>query len=339
MDLHFVASVCVLSLRVPCRHAPMKKVNVCSEKGFRPMQVKLVSGEEVTCKACLALLRTQQFDPEALKCAINAAKAGESLPVPQDAESKPASEQVTADEGKKKQREKKNGKDRDAQEPQKDEGDQCSQFVKQFEPWIELLAPGSFGKKIPYRCKACPSKCQPLGKVGDLTQWKMWAVKHFLTQHCDTPKHINNVKQLEGTVETEEKVDCEALCIEDEDAAGKLFIYRQEFHLWASIANFQDNAKHKYWHDGNQNAWYIRSSECQVTTTASQDMGRNICASCLQLGAAHSASWFWIEMFKFCSPPDIPWYSSRSGFMAFMCYKLQIEVVVTTTCSASMHCR
>lgn len=278
----------------------MKKVNVCSDEGFRPMQVKLISGDEITCKACLALLKTHNFDPEVLKCAINAAKTGETLPVLQDPQNQPEEQEqvekleIESDKGKK---QKKNGKNQAEQEPLQDGNNACLEFVQQYAPWIELLAPGSFGKKIPYRCKACPTKCQPLGKVGDLTQWKVWAVKHFLTQHTNTPTHINNVNRLEGTEKSVEKVDCEALCIEDEDTAGKLFLYRHEFQLWASIANFQDNAKHKYWQDGNQNAWYIRSSECEETTAASKAAGRNVCASCLQLGEAHSESWFWIEIF------------------------------------------
>ena len=87
------------------------------------------------------------------------------------------------------------------------------------------------------------------------------------------------------------KVDCQGLSIDDAETAGRLWVYRNEFSLWASVANFKSCARHTYFHDANAGTWIVRSAECEKETLESEEMERNVCSACLSLGAAHSVSW------------------------------------------------
>ena len=163
-------------------------------------------------------------------------------------------------------------------------------FARQFEPYIEILPPGAFGKKQPYRCHVCKNKRQPLGRVGELVSMKLWNVKNFLTQHVEGHGHIDKLEKAKMIPVQVEKTQCQALCVDDEDTAGKLHVFRAEFHLWASLANFKQNAKHKYWHDANSGSWFVRSAECQGETDVSPNLERQVCAECLSLGTTTGVS-------------------------------------------------
>ena len=154
---------------------------------------------------------------------------------------------------------------------------------------ITLLAPGSFGKRVPYRCNICRSKKWPEGKVGELDVLRLGSVKNFLGQHFISQFHIDCLKK-EKEEPAEDKVKCEGLCVSS-PTAGKLFAHREDFNIWATIANFEGCAKHKYWRDANSDTWFVRSSACLVDCSPNPGAEHAVCNTCLQLGGSHSVPW------------------------------------------------
>lgn len=292
--LHFVGMFVVWNAG---RFAPIKKTQKCEEGGFVRMQAKLLSKEKVECEACKTMLANHKFSQAGLKEATEQVFSGERDP-------KDRFKEAVDDEGEeqkqpkisKKRKVARKGKDEDenVEEESEDNGPEaCQKFLKQFEPWIQVLPAGSFGKTQPYRCIACTSKAQPHGRVGDLVEMKLGSVKHFLSQHTGCRTHLENVKRLQRLeiVQQRKKVDCQGLSIDDAETAGRLWVYRNEFSLWASVANFKSCARHTYFHDANAGTWIVRSAECEKETLESEEMERNVCSACLSLGAAHSVSW------------------------------------------------
>lgn len=145
-------------------------------------------------------------------------------------------------------------------------------------PTIELLTPGTFNKRLPYRCNICITKGRPNGKIGDCVNAR--SIKHFLTQHLQSDRHM---KALGKTPTCEgETVECQGLSVSDPQA-GTLYDFRVEFGLWASMTNLKAFAKHSYWQNANSDEWFIRSYKC--TSKCVQKEGRRpTCPECLQLG-------------------------------------------------------
>ena len=156
-------------------------------------------------------------------------------------------------------------------------------------PYVELLTPGAFGKRFPYRCLVCTSKQFPFGKIGELSEANSGVVKHFLGQHLKCATHQKNVLKAQRADDPMEfeTVPCEGLCVNDKDTAGVLYVVRHEFHLWASVANFEKFATHSYNYDGNKHSWYVRASTCAQSTVPSQARINQACPECIELGKAH----------------------------------------------------
>ena len=73
-------------------------------------------------------------------------------------------------------------------------------FAKTLSDEIELLPPGTLGRKYPYKCLVCRTRRQPSGKVGDLTCAKPHAVKYFLQRHIESTQHqLNLHKQRQAS--------------------------------------------------------------------------------------------------------------------------------------------
>ena len=293
--LHFVGMFVVSNAG---RFAPMKKTSRCGEGGFVRLQAKLLAKEKLECEGCKSMLANHKFSHEDLKEATEQVLAGQRDPKDRFKEAVDnEGKEPTISKKRKGARKNQKGDEQDGEESEDNGPEACMKFLKQFEPWIQLLPAGSFGKKQPYRCIACTSRSQPQGRVGDLVEMRLGSVKHFLTQHTGCPTHDRNVKKMQRVelVKEKQKVDCQGLSIEDAETAGRLWVYRNEFALWASVANFKSCARHTYFHDANAGTWIVKSSDCEKLTLESEEMERHVCSACLALGAAHSVSWFWIR--------------------------------------------
>lgn len=275
----------------------MKKLNACADKGFAAVQRKLIAGEEIKCEACQDLLKQHKFNQDDLQATIEGVLSGE-VPIvkvtQQDAESKPVEvDQVVPEKsesdvvsGKKVKKKSKKNQAGSLADPNGEEA--CFAFLKQFEPWIELLPPGTDGKKLPYRCKACKNKQQPEGRVGDLGRMKLWSVRHFLVQHVGSQYHKDNVADMEKLQVEVDKAPCEGLCVDDPETGGKLYAHRDAFHLWASMACFESSARHSYWREANSDSWFVRAKDCEKEGEVLPQSERTVCKTCAALTGAHS---------------------------------------------------
>eukprot|EP00435_Cladocopium_sp_Y103_P021068 s2381_g5.t1 len=173
-----------------------------------------------------------------------------------------------------------------------------------FDPLAGAFATATFG---------CPKRCVWKSLQSDHLKkapCRDWTAEEFITnpytanfltgmfhyelKHTQSLQYENALKDnfwdlLPETWDEEQAkiVPCQGLCINDEETGRRLYLYRKEFELWASVANFENCAKHTYWHDANSASWYVRSSACEKTTHFSEDMDKQTCGNCLQLAAAH----------------------------------------------------
>ena len=279
---------------------PLRKINACIGGGFRALQQHLLQQkEEFKCDVCMEMLKKANFVASDLQEAMQARIRGEKMQ-PADGD---VPEVLPDQNAEKTQPKRKKMSQGDEAADENDVGPAaCKEYLQEFWPTIELLPPGSFNKKVPYRCTVCRSRHQPNGKVGDLVKMRLWSVKCFLQKHLDSQTHKDAVARKDVVVRDEEEakmVPCEGLCINDEPTAGKLYLYRKEFELWASVANFESCAKHSYWHDGNLGSWFVRSASCDKTTLETPDMDRQTCGTCLQLGSSHGVSWLFLVQVYF----------------------------------------
>ena len=155
-----------------------------------------------------------------------------------------------------------------------------------MEPHIELLPPGTFNKKLPYRCNLCVTKKHPNGKIGDCVKPK--SIRHFLGQHISSDAHVKNLT-LNGDLDAElPMVECQALSVLDPQART-LHEFRGEFALWAGMSNLKAFAKHSYWQDASSGEWFIRSYKCKRECRPKKGC-RPTCSECIQLGAPRDVS-------------------------------------------------
>ena len=284
----------------------MKKVNRCPHGGLRQVRTLLIKGEEITCAACQALFKKHNFEQERMEEVIAAVINGELIPKIKDEKKQSENPQIEDNQdeekgedqpdGEKGEARKKGSKAVEARRRQRvarlSEREQCMDYLHQYQGIIELLPTGSQGKRIPFRCLLCKTRSQPHGKVGELSAWKLSTVEYFLDKHlsCDThQKNMRKAKNKGSEVVEKHLVPCEAVAINDEATSGKLFYYQTEFELWASVANFDDNASHTYFTAGN--VWHVRAENCEKETVFCEDMERQVCGACLNLGSPKSVSW------------------------------------------------
>ena len=248
----------------------MKKVANCPNGSFSDFRQRLLSGERggrVPCQACERILVDSCFSFETMQNHIaNALDDDIDSPV-----------------------KKTKGSDGEQAEVEKEQPDPM-EYLRKF-PYLQLLQPGDFGKRCPLRCTLCKSKKQPLGKNFELDQLKYYSVKHFVDQHADSSLHQQNAAaHAEGRLGTIGEVDCEGLDVNNSEIAGHLYIYRDLFAKWASMANLNKLAKHTYWYNGNTSAWCIRSASCTRKVPSQSDEDHAVCRECRKLGGAHSVT-------------------------------------------------
>ena len=248
----------------------------CPDGGFRALQQKLLTSDEVKCNVCLDLLKGKNFN----QANFNSYVAAE-LPLPLPPVPSPSNLESggTADKD---------------EEPRRPPETSWRDWVANFSPVIELLAPGSFGKALPFRCQVCITKRWPNGKVGDLCIGRLKPVKHFLLQHLNSNTHKQNVQRADkenaSAIGPEQhQIDCKGFFLDDSEAARHLHKVKQEMELWLSMANFGDHpaTRHEYNLVGNK--WHLRSGSCLKQIEKNPGNERlPVCAQCLSLGAADS---------------------------------------------------
>lgn len=302
------------------RHNPMKQVNVCAEGGFVALQMKLLNQDTVKCPACVQMLEKQRFDKDAFSTAVEnyvekglkgvSAQAEQALGEPLETEGK--EKKGNEAEGKEKKGNEPEGKETEENgdmDEQHDGPEACRVWMKQHEPTIELLPPGTYNEKYPYRCRLCRTRGWPDGRVGELGRLKLYSVKHFVERRLKSDMHLKYARMSEA-ISSEDPptmVPCEGLLVGQEDSEGKLHLYSAEFSLWASFANLTERAKHGYWHDANIDRWFVRSVTCEKETQQKVGQDRHTCKACLHLSGSKSASWpkLWFRMVldfnHFCS--------------------------------------
>ena len=260
----------------------MKKINNCDEGGYKKVQVKMLGDFKPKCAACKDLMESCHFDANALHDKVEAWMNGDKSVLEK---AMPPSEKTKDDEPPAS-----NAGDEDAKMSEAESREAAHAWLKTLEPMITLLTPGSYGKRVPYRCNVCKSKKWPEGRVGELDHMRFGSVKNFLKQHFSSQTHIDNVNKRKEKPD-ENKVKCEGLCVSS-PMAGKLYAHRDDFNVWAMVANFEGCAKHKYWRDANSNMWFVRSSSCLGDCSPLPGAEQPVCNTCLQLGGSHSVAWF-----------------------------------------------
>ena len=281
----------------PCRLAHMKKASYCAMQGLKKLQAALTNDAEVKCESCVKLLEmsgySKQKHQEAVDAWINGNEAvarGEDIKMPEDKQ-----EEARDGEGEPEDESKKKGGAQDEGKLGISAAEKLEQLFQQFAPIIKILPPGTRNKKVPYHCTVCKTRRFPKGKIGELSKRKYKTCRHFLLKHVRSPMHQRYLRAAQAAddpiitaVGDEEMRPCEALCVNDSRNAGKLYIFRDQFALWATYANLADWSQHKYWHEASEDAWYIRSKDCQEETDEKAAMGKVICAACKSLGDSHS---------------------------------------------------
>lgn len=284
----------------------MKKVNGCADGGYAKMQLKLLAGADIACASCKQLLEERGFKKTDFDNKIAAILAGEDNSVsqiPETAAQDPAAQgpQMQADAGHPGEPQVQADAGRPGEDNEDGVGDQRARalaFLKTVEPTMTLLASGSFGKKTPVRCNVCRSRTWPHGKVLEAGRLKEYMVRHFVTQHLQSPTHLRNLAKAQASSDIQvDQVPCEGLHLSDDQNAGKLLIYKQEFEVWASLTNFEGFAKHTYSRHCNDNEWVIRAQSCEQTCAKREGVSKQVCKECMALGRGHSVPW---HDFSFC---------------------------------------
>ena len=250
----------------------------CPGGGFQALRQKLLTSDEVKCHVCLDLLKGKNFN----QVNFDSYVAGElPLPLP-PVEPSPSNLGSEGDAANK------------DEEPQLPPQTSWRDWVANFSPVIELLAPGSFGKALPFRCQVCITKRWPNGKVGDLCIARLGPVKHFLLQHLNSNTHKQNVQRADkehasAVGPEQQKIDCKGIFLDDSETARHLHKFKPEMELWLSMANFGDHPCTKHEYNLVDNKWHLRSGNClkQIEKNAANER-LLVCEQCLSLGAGDS---------------------------------------------------
>ena len=241
----------------------------------KKMQVKLLSRQEINCPRCLTLLENHKFSLHDMHQTVEATLAGlvETGP-PLDA--------------KPRKRQREDGED-DAEEDKVSSREEALAWLRTQEPTITLLPAGTFGKKLPYRCNICRTPSWPNGKVGELSKMRLRDVQTFVNNHLVCPSHRGYVKKAQQIL-TVPQVECKGVSINDAHEGGLLFELREEFQIWASMANFEGCAQHHYSWDATNSSWRVQSKSCEKNMEQPGPNSPAICAPCLKLIGSHMAS-------------------------------------------------
>ena len=289
----------------------MQTLNRCPDGGFLSLQTDLASSKPLKgCPACDSMLKQAKFDQADLDKLINDFLANGAITKAKTCKG-PKLDIDAADKNEDGADKLEDGENAKATVQDKVAArEESLEYLKQFAGVIELLPPGTAGKKVPFRCLLCQTRSQPNGKVLELSQLRPHTVQYFVEKHLNCNSHKKNAKLAEGTaMPSQTRVPCQGLSIADAASAGRLHVFRREFELWATVCNFQDNASHQYWQDAG--TWHVRSERCEKETTLCPTMERQVCAQCLVLGSAKSVP----RLFRLSSLHGTRNFDSRCVFL------------------------
>ena len=256
-DLLFVVTpLCVCNIDL-FRHAPMKKITNCKNGGFRSLKVKLLDPEaKLECTICAQMLEACKFDEVQMDRVITEWLQGtwaghSSKLVPPPKKGADVQPEAAVNDAKAEKCECQG----DSEDELIDARTVCMTYLQQLEGTFKPLPAGSFGRKCPLQCLVCTSPTWPTGQVLELSRWTVDCARHFVAQHCDSMKHQRALAKLQAGHIQVEHVDCQGLCVNDEERACHLYRFREEFRLWAVHSNFEGSAKHSYHLDKNIIVW------------------------------------------------------------------------------------
>ena len=280
--------------------------------GFTKLQQRLVNLQPPECLTCLAMLEQCGFNNEELEKEMNGSyvcgsgnsplknfkfslaayrqKAGADSNAqtldPKDAQIVPVEPGATDPH-----------QENEAKELHEEAA--CHDFIASL-PFLQLLPPSYFGKKLPVRCLLCTSASHPSGCVFEGGQLRLKMLTYLVDQHCRGANHWANVKkwqdqkdpssQTSAPPETEQqpKVPCQGVSL----THGNMRIseYREEFVLWASHSKLSSNLAQ------NQYQWNLREQElilfhqnCAKIATGAVQSNRALCKACQQSAAPLAA--------------------------------------------------
>ena len=263
------------------QQALMKKASVCTDQGWKQFKERLLGEKMPECQACLHIMKKFSFTLDDIAFALEAGGTEMSQTVgPKKSEetesSVPDGAQPTAA-----------GDQQPEENPSaEDEVERCKAYVTSFGPVIELLEEnGKFG----YRCRACKTKKQPLGKVNKLPKMVLNSVKNYLHQHLECPSHVDRMKMLEAADSKldSQPVDCKGLCISTYTESN-LHHYLAEFNIWISYSPMTSHlTQHSYSCQLNSREWWVKHCNC-LGQYIPQDEKAGCCKRCLSLGDPQS---------------------------------------------------
>lgn len=276
----------------------MKKVNFCPFGGYTQFMMKLIGGAQIKCPVCAEFLSSNNFDQNEFNAFMTDWLEGDretiiqmmKLPELQECEKKPPQSQDGKQPAEGSAAEGSAAKKDDAGEDR----EKALAYLASVQPTISLLGPGTHGKRLPYRCNLCRSARHPDGKIGELSELRYSCVKTFVGNHLKSISHTQALRKASQPPKCLKRVDCSGLSIND-PRANQLFFFQEEFKLWASMANFEGMARHKYIHNANLDAWIIFSNQCLTQVDVDDDSAHHVCQKCLDLGLSHSVAGLRLE--------------------------------------------
>lgn len=300
--------------------------------GFLHMQKQLAEAnlEEIKCKTCLAMLSEAKFDEDTLRQEVKeimgdvwksplqrlkeslqslenscpdgdaqpALQAGEeTMPLPiQDVApgeaSLGAAELPESSEPPPPPVKKSRPKTKLTEEELQEEEKACIEFIGKMKV-LEILQPGTCGKKVPLRCKVCKSSGQPNGKVFECHRMIRQDVEHWVDQHLRGTTHMAAFDRWRAAgepsgMEVEQPVlddaplaPCEGASLTHGDE--RLSSFKVEFKLWASHSKLSSAlSKHQYKYNLASEELLLYHSNCSkfVRSTSHSDGQRAVCRSC-----------------------------------------------------------
>ena len=219
----------------------MKAIRKCPDGGYKLLRHKLTESVhgpmyEPDCPACQWLLKDTKFNLDNMRKIVQDRLEGDAAapePLPDEA-----------------------GEDGDGEEGEPAQKVDPLEYPKSLFPVIQILPAGSHGKTLPYRCTVCKTKGQPEGKIGEMSRLCKNVVDHFVKQHVKSSTHIKNLNKQKKR-ENATLVDCRGVKVNDPVYGKYLFELQKEFSIWATHTNLKLFAKHTYWHDANEDSWYV----------------------------------------------------------------------------------
>ena len=264
----------------------MKKVTYCKGGGYKKLMHLLLEDKEVECSICKQLFERFKFSRDDFGKKVEESLADNLNKEPQDPERGAEHEQAEQAEEDEdvmvgslipKSQRKKRVENQDAE---------ITEWMKNFEPHIKLLPPGSYGKKVPYQCALCTTPSWPEGRVGECDEYRLGSIKYFIGKHVLNETHKRKLRQHDGEVEPEfqdEVRTCSGFVVEQDFEGNTLRNYNEEVAMWAKMTNLNEHARHNYTQNASEGTWKIQSSKCMKEYKASPGSDTPACQKCVEL--------------------------------------------------------